>query len=217
MLQITLKIKQLDSSNTNLIAANNLRNDTVYTFIYLKNDNWGKYNYLSDEYYIQENPPSNNIRVRFHRANTTFSPKLKIGSVSLEIKKDTGGPLTLGYIKTNIDYILRKKFIDGVEYWTIRPYISTNASPLSALQREKPKRTCMTNLFSAGGGVNVIWSQPNSYCVSKCPGFADDNRIGVGATQHTLSNGVTAIAKWGEGNIGEFVIQRFTGEAFPNN
>ena len=41
--------------------------------------------------------------------------------------------------------------------------------------------------------------------------------IGVGATQHTLSNGVTAIAKWGEGNIGEFIIQRFTGATVANS
>ena len=210
-------ITQLDSLNRNLIAANNIRNDVVYTFSLLENDNWAKFNYLSDQYYIPDNPSSRDIRVSFHRENTTYAPKLKVGNSSLEIKKDTGGPLTLGYIKTNIDYILRKKFIDEVEYWTIRPYISRNAPPLPSEQREKPKRTCMTNLFSAGGGVNVIWSQPNSYCVSKCPGFADDNRIGVGATQHTLSNGVTAIAKWGEGNIGEFVIQRFTGETLANS
>jgi hypothetical protein len=210
-------ITQFDSLNRNFIAANNIRNDVVYTFSLLSNDNWAKFNYLSDEYYIPDNPSSSDIRVRFHRENTTYAPKLKVGNSSLEIKKDTGGSLTLGYIKTNIEYILRRKTIDSVEYWTIRPYISINAAPLPSEQREKPKRTCMTNLFSAGGGVNVIWSQPNSYCVSKCPGFADDNRIGVGATQHTLSNGVTAIAKWGEGNMGEFVIQRFTGATVANS
>ncbi len=210
-------ITQFDSLNRNFIAANNIRNDVVYTFSLLKNETWAKFNYLSDQYYIAENPPSNDIRVRFHRENTTLLPQLKIGNTSLEIKKDTGSSLTMGYIKINTDYILRKKVIDGVNYWTIRPYISTNASPLSALQREKPKRTCMTNLFSAGGGVNVIWSQPNSYCINSCPSFADDNRIGVGATQHTLSSGVTAIAKWGAGTLGQYTIQRFTGTTVPNS
>ena len=210
-------ITQFDSLNRNFIAANNIRNDVVYTFSLLKNETWAKFNYLSDQYYIAENPPSNDIRVRFHRENTTLSPQLKIGNTSLEIKKDTGSSLTMGYIKINTDYILRKKVIDGVNYWTIRPYISKNASPLSALQREKPKRTCMTNLFSAGGGVNVIWSQPNSYCINSCPSFADDNRIGVGATQHTLSSGVTAIAKWGEGTLGQYTIQRFTGTTVANS
>jgi hypothetical protein len=211
-----IKITQLDSLDRNFIAANNIKHNVVYTFSLLGNETWAKFNYLSDQYYIAENPSSSDIRVRFHRENTTLSPQLKIGNVSLEIKKDTGSSLTKGYIKPNIEYVLRKKVIDGVDYWTIRPYInfSSITSPLPAHQREKPKRTCMTNLFSAGGGVNVIWSQPNSYCVSKCPGFADDNRIGVGATQHTLSNGVTAIAKWGEGNMGSFSIQRFNGEGW---
>jgi len=202
----------------------NLKDGEVYTFVLGKENNistWFKYNYLSDDYKILSPIPAGTtkIKVKFHRTNSTFSPTLKtslsswplIILKSYEPGKTTS--LSVGYIDDKKEYILT---LDG-NNWIIREYTPrTVAGALPEASRRLPERSCATNKVFSGGAVNVAWSLPNSSCVNYCPGYevingvgVGDDRINVGATQHSTS-GATGVVYWRNGQIGRHSVMKFS-------
>ena len=215
--------KMKEMSNNQVTPATNLINGTVYTFLFKISENlWFKYPYLADEYLISETVTSNKIRIKFHRTNTTFSPKLKTNQGSLPIKKldEDGGTtsLSVGYISTDKVYILT----NDSGNWIIREYTNQEvSSALPVAQREHPKRSCMTTKISSAGAVNVSWSLPNSSCVNYCPGYdrvtgIGDDRIGVGATRHLTSKG-PGIVYWKKGTLNQVSIMKFSNTKDAND
>jgi hypothetical protein len=216
------KIKQI--LNNEVVPATNLINGKVYTFLFEKSEKlWFKYPYLADEYSISETITSNKIRIRFHRTNTTFSPRLKTNLGSMQIKKlDEEGKtssLSVGYISTDKVYILTNYSGD----WIIKEYtneVVTSALPIE--QREHPKRSCMTTKVSSTGAVNVSWSLPNSSCINYCPGYKvidgvpfGDDRIGVGVTRHSTSKG-QGVVYWKNGALNKPMIMKFSNQKDAN-
>jgi hypothetical protein len=217
---VAYKIKEI--KNNQDISATDLNNGKVYTFSLKNSENlesrvWYKYPYRSDEYLIPGEVTSNKLRVRFHRTNTTFFPKLKTSQGSFPIKKLDGlgniASLSKGYISTNLVYILTRNSSN----WIIREFTPENvSSPLPTGERTHPKRSCMTTRISSTGAENISWSLPNSSCVNYCPGYViidgigvGDNRIGVGATKHQTSQG-EGIVYWDDTPAGETRTKKFS-------
>ncbi len=67
---------------------------------------------------------------------------------------------------------------------------------------QDPKRLCKSSI--ANGITSAAhWEAAYPSCVNKCPGATIDSRIGVGRTQHKLSNGSTITLNWNDANPGE--------------
>ena len=206
--------------NNQTIPATNMSNGQVYTFLLNKEDNiWFKYPYLADEYLISEAVSGAKIKIKFHRTNTTFSPRLKINGISSTISKldESGQPISLsvGYINPTKTYVLTKYS----DKWIIREYISQEvAGALPSGERVPPSRSCMTNKISSTGAVNVMWSLPNSSCINRCPGYdmknnIGDDRIGVGATKHSTSAGGEGIVYWSDTLPNNWSYKKFKSNA----
>ena len=214
------KIKEI--SNDQAVPATDLRNGTVYTFMLDKEFGlWYKYPYTADEYVISGTVTSNRIKIRFHRANITFSPRLKTNQGSFPIKKmdeATGvtSSLSVGYIDDTKVYILTKVYSD----WIIKEYTSEQVTRgLTEGERVLPKRSCVTSQVSSTDAVNVSWSLPNSSCVNYCPGYdpltkLGDNRINVGATKHSTSKGDNGIVYWNNTAPGVTNYKKFSISSF---
>ena len=216
------KIKEM--SNDQSVPATDLRNGTVYTFLLDKEFGlWYKYPYGADEYVISGTVASNRIKVRFHRTNITFSPRLKTNQGSFPIKKmdeATGvtSSLSVGYIDDTKVYILTRDYSN----WIIREYTSEEVTRgLTEGERVLPKRSCVTSQVSSTDAVNVSWSLPNSSCVNYCPGYdpvtkLGDNRINVGATKHSTSKGDNGIVYWNDTAPGVTNYKKFSVSSFDN-
>ncbi len=63
-----------------------------------------------------------------------------------------------------------------------------------------PRRVCKS-VITVGGTTNV-WTATSSSCINACPGYSDDARIGVGATQHPTSSGTITI-QWPSTSFGQ--------------
>jgi len=213
-----------------------LEHNKVYNFIDY-GEFWLKHDYFGDIYVATVagsfDVNSSPIKIKFHRTNTTLDPKFKIvinsGSGSTElipqllIKKiynNKPSPISVGYIKENIFYILRlnQENLDN-QFWEIREF--SEISALRNTANELPKRTCMTTQLSENGMLGTVWSPSNSYCTNKCPGFnpttkVGDDRIGAGATLHyTSDNRNGGIVYWDEASIGETRILTLSTRANP--
>jgi len=201
-----LKIKEFNSNNEYMMPS--LSNGKVYSF-YKYGGVWTKFNTTyRDEYLVESTSAVSNIKVRFHRTNSTFEPRIKIvnaqGSTlspSIQIKKNSTDDLSIGYIKTGVDYILRNKG----SYWEIKKYISEYATKLSNQEKQNPKRTCMT--IRLDNNNITSWSGTDSKCIKKCPSGEYDDRIGAGATLHTTHLGDGKIL-WPETDLGSTVSNK---------
>ena len=198
-----LKIKEYNSTNQLTMA--NISNGNVYSF-YKTGGNWIKFNTAyRDEYLVEYGSAVSEIKIRFHRTNSTFEPRFKIvnsqGATlvsALPIKKNSTDDLSIGYIKTGVEYVLRNKG----SYWEIKKYISEYASSLSSSDRQNPKRTCMTIRLANNNATS--WSGTDSKCVKKCPSGDYDDRIGAGATLHKTHIGTGKIL-WPEADLGSTI------------
>lgn len=70
---------------------------------------------------------------------------------------------------------------------------------------QDPKRICKSSIIN-GITSAAHWEAAYPSCVNKCPGATTDSRIGVGRTQHRLSNGTTITLNWNDANPGETQI-----------
>ncbi len=93
----------------------------------------------------------------------------------------------------------------GVNYDTIIPLtVSLDTRAVSS----DPQRYC--KLVVADGVSSNYWYAASSQCINRCPGFEDDNRIGVGATKHSTTSG-TIFVNWSSAplNSWSFVNNNF--------
>ena len=78
---------------------------------------------------------------------------------------------------------------------------STNISPNASIKLDlsdnralvtKPSRNCSPVIKTDDAGNQKIaasvWTQPDTDCINKCPSYAQDSRIGVGATLHPFDS-----------------------------
>jgi hypothetical protein len=222
-----LLIKEL--SGTSFVSPV-LENDKVYTFFKFNEESnyWIKSSYALNNIYLVKYPNRlDRFKIRFHRTNSSFEPKLKFefgsSSTILPIKKADNKSLSIGYIKPVNTYILTHMG----SYWEIKKYIPEDASILTP--KELPSRTCST--VKLENNITRMWSGTSSKCINKCPGYQYDNRIGAGATSHLGSNGNNRKVKWPETNFNTRVIlkinansygpdntfEEYTGDITPNN
>ncbi|MFM6972132.1 MAG: hypothetical protein ACKOXJ_00730, partial [Alphaproteobacteria bacterium] len=204
---ITKPVKEINIATMTFNPAI-LENNKVYSFLDFGTF-WIKYAYWNDEFIVKTSAvvnASTPLKLKFHRKNNTLEPKLKItqisGSTSLDltsfykIKKivnEFPSPISVGYIKENVFYILRLNSSTSEPFWEIREHTEVNAESVPLSSREYPKRTCMTTQLSENGMLGTVWSPANSICTNKCPGYdpatkVGDDRIGAGATLHYTSN-----------------------------
>ena len=234
--EFTFKLKQYDPRTSNFVPASDLINNNIYNFSF-ENNTWIKRDYLDDEYYISEASSESEdvLKVRFHRTNTSFAPTLRTGRFKRTIVRPANNSLSVGFIKVNKDYILRKS--GGDANWTIREFGDEEVSALSESDKKLPQRTCMTKQTSSLGTVGILWSRPDTMCTNFCPGatlnlinpgddkifdeterynFSDrssyylvgDDRIGVGVTKHELSDGFYYMY-WGNQSLNSWQVRKF--------
>ena len=210
-----------------------LQNNKVYSFLDYETF-WIKNEYWDDEFIakISTNidPIDTPLKIKFHRTNNTLEPKLKLTYVSGSTTNDLGSfykikkivnneavPISKGYIKENIYYILRLNVINTDDiFWEIREQTNVSATALQMSDRSLPKRTCMTTQVSKFGMLGTIWSPANSVCSNKCPGYdpvtkTGDDRLGAGATLHYTSNLIDGgIVYWDEAPAGSTQILKMS-------
>jgi hypothetical protein len=77
----------------------------------------------------------------------------------------------------------------GVNYDTILPLtVAIDTRPVDAL----PHRFC--KLVASDGVTSNYWYAAYSECINRCPGAAEDERIGVGVTKHNTNAGQISIS-----------------------
>ncbi len=124
----------------------------------------------------------------------------------------------VGEIEAGKTYIFQKTTLanNAGTFWIVGLAYNKNLSSDSRSASYSPAMPVRMCAFrqSAAGGVSV-WTAPDSFCVNGCLGSQEDDRMGVGITEHKVSPRVHASQKvnvrWDKASFGAWQIKEFDG------